>query len=227
MKKLPTEISSEELLEALEDSTTTEKPTEHSVLQFLAEFNIKPGQEKISGRTLYKLYFYHTDEPVSTLEFHLILTSYFEYEKHNNDKGYYVNRKAKVITERLGYYLALKKQIKKTKNPHFRRHFENFIESHGLKRGTKNIPAQALFFFYDKWQYENKLKTRLPYRVFTEMIKLYFDTKRTAKFWCVVKIDKNFLDSHINELPTAIEWGSKYNARKKDIFKKQSRKEKK
>lgn len=222
MKKLPTGISKEELLKALEDSTESiEKPSEHSVLRFLADFGIEQGEYKAGGTILYKLYNHFTEDPVSSMEFHLILKGFLEYVKGHN---YLINKTGKDLTKRLSDFLASKKIIKKIKNPHYRRHFEHFIESKGLKRGTSNIPAQALFYFYDQWQYNNNYKTRMTYRTFTEMLRQYFETKRTSKTWCVVRIDKSFLESHAKEIPAALEWGNKYNdrqKRKKDIYKKE------
>lgn len=225
MKKLPSQISNEELLTALDDTTVTEKPTEHTVLRFLSDFSITAGEEEVNGRTLYKLYYYHTEIPVSAVEFYLILCSYFKYQDNSAGRLFSLNTKAADITRSLAMFLAARKEIKKTKNPYFRYHFENFIASNGLMRGNNNLPAQALFYFYDRWQYENNYKTRLPYRTFIAMIRLYFDTKRTTRNWCVVKLNKSFLDSHKNDLQTAIEWGYKFNAyKKKDIFKKAKKK---
>jgi hypothetical protein len=216
MKKLPSTISSEELLKVIEDTVFTDKPIEHSVLQFLADFNIEPGKVKINSRVLYKLYYYHTEEPVSPIEFNCILLGYFESIDDSNGKRFFVNRPARDLTRKLAQFLASSKAVKKTKNPHYRKHFESFLESQGLKSGTINIPAQALFFFYDKWQYENKLKTRLNYKNFLAMIRLYFITKRTAREWCIVKINREFFDNNKESLPTALEWGKKFNVKKKN-----------
>lgn len=227
LKKLPKDISNEDLVNALEDPNNPEvldKPSEHSVLLFLADFGIYPGNKEIQGRLLYKLYYYHSDNPVSSVEFNLLLSSYLEYTETNNTRYYRLNRAAQDLTKKLAQYLASKKVNKKLKNPHYRKHFEYFLESHGLEKGNSNFPAQALFYYYDKWQHGNGFKTRLIYTVFLEMARLYFDTKRTSRYWCVLKINKSFFDSHKKDMNTALEWGSKYNGRKKEIFSKEKKK---
>lgn len=222
-KPVPSQISNEELFEALNDGNPTEKPTEHSVLKFLADFNIIPGDSRVHARTLYKLYYYHSSEPVTNKEFYTILLSYFKTEEVSRRNFYYVNQQGSHLAKLLAEYLTSRKVKKKAKNPHFRKHFESFLESHGLQQGTYNIPAQALFYFYDKWQYESKLRTRLTYSDFLAMSKIYFNHKRTTKHWCILKINQDFIDSRKIELYTALEWGNKFNGKKKDIFKKRKK----
>jgi hypothetical protein len=215
MKKLPTLIADEDLLKALEDvnTATPEKPTEHTVLRFLADFAIEPGNIETNGKLLYKLYYHNTEDPVGSKEFHLILTGYLQYRDMTNGRRYLLNRKAEDLTKKLAQFLAARRAPKKDKNYHYRKHFESFLEAHSLKPGNGNIPAQALYYYYDKWQYEHKFKTRINFRNFVAILKVYFEIKRTSRYWCVVKIDHNFLTN--KDLETALEWGSKFNVQKK------------
>lgn len=227
MKKLPSSIPVEELLEVIKDNNDNEKPTEHSVLRFLSEFKIEPGQTLTSGNLLYRLYRYNTEYPVSSKEFDLLLTSYLNYEIKNNRNYYLLNNETDLLVKKLAEFLVEKKKVKRVNNWPHRKHFEEFMLVHGLERGTKNIPVHSLYYFYDKWQYSNKLRNRLGPILFTAMIRKYFDTKRTAKISCVVKINESFLNKLTeNELKTALEWGKKFRekSKKKTSFKKKTKK---
>jgi hypothetical protein len=219
IKKLPGTISNEDLLRVLEnpeDTSILEKPTEHSALQFLADFGIYPGKELVSGRLLYKVYYYHTEDPISTLQFNLILTSYLKYELRGANRDYLLNKDALLFTNKLAEYLVEKNKNKKVKNWFFRKHFETFMKASTLKKGTTSVPVGFLYFFYDNWHYANKLTHRLTFRNFTAVCKLYFKTKRTAKIWTNVYISKDFLNQFTQEtIKTALEWSEKFNAKEK------------
>jgi hypothetical protein len=226
LKKQPSNYLDEELLNILLDDTepsaaseVVTAPNESSVIQFLADFGIYPGRLKVNSTLLRNLYYKTTENPVSDIEFHMLMQGYLRWEQNNKYRYYFVNRTALEFTKQLADFLAKKRKPKKVNSRFFRAHIEKFIAENKLKPGTKNIPMSALYYLYDKWQYK-KTKTRLSYHNFSAIIKLYFTTKKTKNIWCVVKIDKEFFEQNKKEAEIAIEWAKKFNTRnaKKEII---------
>lgn len=219
IKKIPGAVSNEDLLRALEnpeDTSELEKPNEHSTLQFLADFSIYPGDKLVSSNLLYKVYYYHAKDPVSNKQFYFILNSYLKYEIVNKVNHYLLNKAAFSFTKKLAEYLVEHNKNKKVKNWFFRKHFENFMKSNSLKKGSTSVPVSFLYFFYDNWHYANKLSHRLTFRNFSAVCKLYFKHKRTAKVWTTVYISRDFINQFTQEtIKTALEWSEKFNAQEK------------
>ena len=216
LKKLPHKLNDEDLLKILEDVNNlevVEKAPEHSVTQFLADFGIYPGVEKVRGDTLYKLYYRHTETPVSTVEFHLLLRGYVESSQNiSGSTIYHLNKKSSDLTKILAEYLEKKRYNKKIHNRHYRNRFDEFLKAFSVKTGTKIIHPAVLYFFYDKWQYTRKHKTVLSYKTFISFLKLFFKTYRTSTYWCLIKIDtetfyKQFTEQ---EIITAQRWAEKF-----------------
>ncbi len=225
LKKLPGKFNDDELLDIIEDTENpevTEKPPEHSVIQFLADFGIYPGSNRVNNTILYKLYHRAVENPVGTKEFNELVCGYVQYEDIKlGSRNYLLNKESFDLTKQLAEFLAKEKKNKKVNTRFYRKHIEDFISVHFLKKGTKAIPAGALYFFYDKWQYNKKGRTRLNYATFVAMMKLYFKHGRTATIWCYFRIDnKNeFYQQYAKEIETALEWAKKFNDKdsKKDL----------
>ena len=229
-KKLPHTINDEELLSILEDVNNlevVEKPEEHSVPKFLAEFSIYPGTERVYGALLYKLYHKVTESPVANVEFHLLMSGYLQHEQKSNRIYYYTNRNAVELTKKTADLLQKRKYNKKVVKKHYRKHFENFLQRHFIKTGIDKVSSGFLFFFYDKWCYnERRKKNNLTYNDFCAMLRVYFKSFRTGKDWCVVQIDKKEFTKQYTEeqIKTALDWAEKFNKygeRKKGRKKKQ------
>lgn len=235
LKKQPSKYLDEELLNILLEDTepgaapeVLAAPNESSVIQFLADFGIYPGRRKVKSVLLGNLYRKTVENPVSDIEFFMLMQGYLRWEQKAGYRNYFVNKTALDFTKQLADFLAKKKKLKKVNSRFYRMHIEKFIaETPGLKPGTKNIPISALYYFYDKWQYK-KTRTRLNVGAFTAMIKLYFQTRRTKKIWCVVKIDKEFFEQYKKEADIALEWAKKFDgryAKKENIVRKEAAKE--
>ena len=212
-KKLPLVLTTEELLELAENTDKTDEPVnvnEHPIFEFLANLSIYPGTNEIKSSILFKIYKQWSDDPVIGREFHVILQGYLPYK----DGIYFLNRNAKDLAVQLSNFIQKKRETKKKLKKFHYKHFEQFVEYHCLTKGNINISAGALYFFYDKWQYNRKYKTRLSFGKFVGILKMYFETKRTARVWCVVKINQEFIDKQTQEkVNTAIEWGKKFNGK--------------
>lgn len=216
MKKLPSKIDDEQLLKILEDkepNEVVEKPSEHSVLQFLADLSIYPGTEEVPAKILYKLYKFHVPKPrASNTEFYLLLDGYLPRRENSQVfVKYLVNRNAADLTRILAEFLSKKRLNKKEVSRHFRTHFENFVQEYPIRSGNENIPATALFHIYNNWRKVNGISTKLNYPNFKAIISLYFKTKRTKNVNCVVKLDIQPLEK---EIVAAIEWSTKFNEEK-------------
>lgn len=212
LKKLPHKLNDEDLLQIIEDVNNTEvikKPAEHSITQFLADFGIYPGTEKVRSSILYKLYHRHTENPVSNVEFHLLMCGYVE----TNEKRtyYYLNQKSSILTNILAEYLEKKRYNKKIHNRYYRIHFDNFLKVFNIKSGNRITHPAVLYFFYDKWQYKKKHKAALSYITFISFLRLFFKTYRTEFYWCLLKVDESFYKQFTaQEILTAQKWAEKF-----------------
>jgi hypothetical protein len=231
LKKQPNQLTDDELLATINDAANPEpieKPTEHSVLQFLADMSIYPGTNYIRGTLLYKLYKQYTESPVTTMEFHTLLKGYLEYTEATGPVLFQLNRHAFELTKQLADFLVKKNKLKKVNTRHYRKHFEDYLAAYSIKKGTQYIQAAVLFFLYDKWQYNRKTRTRLNFATFNAMMKLYYKTKRTVNVWLWIQIDKDHFYKQFTqeEINTALAWAAKFNGNhdQKKIDKKKKQK---
>lgn len=228
MKKDPRLLEENELLAVLEEKTV-DKPEEysdHSAIQFLADFGIYPGTSKVSGTILYNLYKNaNPKNHVNSIEFHTLLKGYLE---HTTDKKeritYLLNRDTRTVTLELAKFLRNRKpRGMNIDTKEYRKHFEKFLARFVLKPGEGRIPAVALYFFYDKWKYneDTKNKLNLNYMAFNRLIKIYFKTLKTKYYNSVVKIDREFFKQFTeDEIKIALEWAKKYSEKKQPNKKK-------
>lgn len=228
MKKIPTQLSIDELLKTLEETPKAEtanldKPSEHSVILFLADYGIYPGSIEIESGLLYKLYKYNRyDDSCSGVEFNLILRGYLKYRQTVNKTYYYCNQDSKNLTKILADFLQ-KRRYNKVNKKFYKEHFDKFCSQNNISKGDVKIPTSVLYFFYDKWKYNvDNSKTTITYNDFTALLRVHFKTKRTNKYW-VTYINNEFFSSlKEGELDTAIEWAKKYNEKSKKTKKAKS-----
>src|SRR5579863_679940 len=68
------------IIEDKENAKDTEVPSDNTVIQFLADFSIYPGTNKIASSAIYRLYKNaYPDNHVNSLEFHMLLKGYLEH----------------------------------------------------------------------------------------------------------------------------------------------------
>lgn len=201
LKKLPSEINEEDLLNILEDSKHSEHVSsistlnfaiEHPVVNFLADFGIYPGSEPVLNTILYALFAKNTSKRTTQKEFFLLLNGYLSFKKIDGYKYYYVNKSAKDLTDRLAEFLLEKSKAPKIKNKPYRMHIEAFIKDLNVVEGKNPIRLSKLYSYYKQWTKTNK-RFKLNNRNFNALIYVYFPQIKTTQCKDIIMIDETQL----------------------------------
>lgn len=229
MKRLPGSLEDDELLEIIEDKENTEElvaPPDHTAIQFLADLGIYPGVNKVSATILYKLYMNtFPNNHVPDVQFHMLLKGYLEHfiDKRGIIRYYYLNIESRKITLELGRYLSKKTRGSRSRLPADTKYINKFLMRFKIKPGQGRIPALALYFFFDKWNYDRtgKEKRNIVYKQFVVLMKNQFKTVRTKHHSCVIKLDRQFFKQFTEEeIQASLDWAQKYNEK---IYNKKSK----
>ena len=183
LRKLPSEFTTEELLELAKDTTFNKEErdviTEHinDVVPFLSHFDIKPGTDIITKRFFYNLYKEWSTNPILKASFDDIISQYFLIHQKGNKYYYLINKNSLQLSKRL-YKLILERTVDKTKSKNYKNHFDSFLTANKVKAGNYWIESFILYYLYDKWTYKNKNNNPLGRNQFFNFCTLYFKHKR-------------------------------------------------
>jgi len=174
MRKLPSHISTDDLLLALESAEDTET-TEWSndVPYFLSHFKMEQGAYKVRSSLLYSLYRLYSKAPLPQYDFSCTVSQFIQLEKKYFRLNIPPIRIAKVVNK--------KKQdtsLNFNANLSIKKHFEAFIRKTQIKKGKTWVEGVILHEIYRHYCIDNKIKTRMIYKHFIKVSKLYFDIKR-------------------------------------------------
>jgi len=169
--KIITELSNEELLNSLEGEESVEHYKD-DILNFISFYNIKTGDERVPGSTVYFLYKNWSKVQLKEREF------YNKFNKLFNKKrsDYLLNIEHMNISK-----LALEKINKtksKTKNKKYKEHFEFFLSHYNLKGGDTWVGGELLFKMYLIWRKEAYKPRVLAKSQFYSFCRLYFSERR-------------------------------------------------
>lgn len=219
-KKLPSEITTEELLSILEQEdevveTSTVSIYGTDVLEFFSFYNIRKGTDSVSKPFLYRLYKLWSNAPVRVTLFRNEAARYLD----GNLRNHYVNQDVFQLSKRAQEILDKGKRDRTKKKP-YKAHFESFLKEYDIKSADDNyVTTSTLFFFYDEWTYKNKKKHGLSWHSFNNFCKLYFKQKRltddTTRWY---GINDSISKDRLN---IAKEWAQKYDGKKEKNKKKQ------
>lgn len=179
--KLPNEISDADLLELLNSKAdhkyiVTSSLTNDDIVMFLSTFNIKPGKEPIQARGLYKLYKDWSKSPINQYSFAHTLNKYYK-----RQGLYYLINLDVLDLAKSALDIIKKPNKRKTVRKSWRIHFQSFVDRYSLKSGNFYVNDFILYYLYDKWTYDNRVRGRLGKEQFNEFCKLYFKLKRNRK----------------------------------------------
>jgi hypothetical protein len=180
-KKQDTDLSTEELLRALDTKTIEESfITSDPVFSFIQTFGFRQGKTKVKFLMLYDLFkqwnkFAH----IKDRHFYNELQKYFVSNNNASLKVAYflLNKDA----------LEIMKHLEKYKKPNTYGHvkykavqkrFDRFIKAYDIKAGDLYIESDIFYHIYDTWVYRNKIGMPFSYEKFVNICHLYFDAKR-------------------------------------------------
>ncbi len=173
--KLPSELSEEELLKALESEEEIIPQAPNNVVAFLLFYNITPGAFPVKSSVLYKLYTKHTKEPIGNFKFSVEAGKYIP---HVNSY-FNINMSAFKIADKTFQLISKTKQ--NATSPRYRRHFENFLKANNLEDGNIFVNLDDLYEEYQKWCYSIKRRRNMGKAIFGQLLKLYIKKEKLVK----------------------------------------------
>lgn len=180
-RKLDTDLSTEELLKALDNKEDTFVSSD-PVFSFIQSFELKPGKTKIKLHLLYDLFKeWNKFSYLTSIQFKNEMAKYFTFSISSNIRNVVFLLNASIMD--------IVKHIEKNKKPDSYSHikyknnqkrFDKFIEAHDIKPGSLFIESDVFFHIYDTWTYKNNITITLSYEKFVSICHLYFDDKHFA-----------------------------------------------
>lgn len=188
-KKLPHQISVEDLLASLETSDDTQELVNftNDVPYFLSKFKLEAGDNLIRPALLYKLYKIYSEEPVSQVRFSVTCRDFVP-----RDGDYFKLNISPIKLIKLLNPTTNRNQISSAS---LKRRYEAFIESAKVTKGSRWVEGFMLYEVYRFNCIDNGIKSRIVYEQFIMISKLYFEHRRIGSskgFW--FKLDENTLD---------------------------------
>lgn len=189
MTKLPHNISTQDLLNALEGAEDTET-TEWSndVPHFLSKFQMEEGENKVKVDLLYKLYKLYSKYPVRQQEFTMTVSQFIPCD----GKYYKINVKpmriAKVVNTQSKIGL-----VRFTTSLSIKRHYERFLHDNSVKKGITWVEGLILYEVYRRYCIDKKFQLRMTYMNFIKVTKLYFKHKVIRRKSTWLQIDNEII----------------------------------
>lgn len=203
LKKTPSSIETDELLDLLKETDPTAEDPEsiglnytNDVLTFLSVFKIEPGEDQIKAHTLYSIYKVWSKNAITKQEFHNEVKKFLPGASIQNKAGYKINQNAIKLTHIA--YSRFKKERERLKSKLWTKHFEDFLLFHALKSDNFWIESDILYFLYDKYTYERGLDSNANNYMGREIFFIYADIflkhkiTKTGKVYAVSENIKNF-----------------------------------
>lgn len=232
-KKLPNTLTTEELLEALNGpQTTAPVPVEaneesghalpnyedNSILGFYSKLGVYPGTNPVRLNLLYRIYKFNTVQPKRRSDFYTFSKDYLTHYYVKDDPYVNINLPSEKLLVKLTDSFKNRRQGVRV-NKHYRPALEKFFEEYKVKDGNKKpggvkIEASTLYYFFDKYTYENR-KPHVPYEIYCNLLRLYFQIAKTHNVAVTLKVQPSFIKKvGKKQLEVAQEWGRKFRGKK-------------
>lgn len=190
--------STEALLEqfdSLEEASGEEQyeqlNKDNVVYLFVRNFNLRPGKIQIPVTKLYKIYKLTTHSPITYTKFRLGLKDYIQIDKAMA----FINTNMDEVM----MVVAVEKKKTETLSQRSLKKYEKFLAANNIQDGTDlYITATSLYYFFDKWTYDNKL-LGMPLRRFTKLTNLYLTNTKQITTDIHYGVDKKFYDGITEE----------------------------
>jgi hypothetical protein len=178
LKVLPSQLSYDELLEAMEDAPeVTDEILEHTddVVPFLSHYGVQPGETPVSKRLLYKLYRTYSSNPAPQTQFFFLVSEFVSTKRIGSQTFFCLNQDNFAISAAI---FKNQKTIEKTKSITYQKHFQWFLKGRGVKSGHKWVEGFILFFIYKDYCKSHRVNPKLGYENFHKFLKLHFKFRR-------------------------------------------------
>lgn len=167
----------EELLAALESDIEEQSETDtsdNSPLKFISIYNIKHGKEKVRLTILCRLYKVYCSDELSATKFNDIMR--LNYGDGIDKQHIFINRTELNISQEL-YKSFIKKYNRRYKSPTTKKYFLKFLKENNIKHGKKYIEINVLYYLWDVWNFNNKIKAHMGILTFGKYCSFTFQKK--------------------------------------------------
>lgn len=198
---MSTQKSIDELLDLLDSApeVTTKAPNKEpkvvieDIHRFILFYNIKPGEEEVPRRNLYRLYRKWSQDPVISVVFDTYMLTLFTGSVH----GY------KIKLEDIDVSSELLKKFGKQRSSvtvtYKRKIIETFYKTYNVVQGQDPMYLFDLYLAFNTYNRQVKRKRlSVSQRDFIELTKILFQTKRLKDGWSVL-VSKTELDSFLSD----------------------------
>jgi hypothetical protein len=173
-KKLPSQLDSESLLAALDQSDTTDiNQWDNDIPLFISKYKLDAGPHRVPSITLYKVYLLFSKEPLTRKRFTDQCSLFIPFV----GQAFRLNIEVKTLIKYL-YTDKIGRTQRATTNVNLKTHVDKFIHKVQLEKGNSPVEADVLFEIYRLYCIDNKISNRLSKSTFTTIFKLYFKFKR-------------------------------------------------
>lgn len=178
LKILPSQLTYEELLAAMEDAPeAVDEVLEHSddIVPFLSYYGVQPGETLVSKRLLYKLYRTYSKNPIPQHQFILAVGDFISSKRAGGRQFFCLNQDNFAISQAI---FKSQKKIEKTKSLTYQKHFQWFLTGRGVRKGTKWLEGFILYFIYKDFCRSHRVNPKLGYENYHKFLKLHFPFRR-------------------------------------------------
>lgn len=181
--KLALDVDVEELLKALEtgkmEEKQAQKETEDPVFDFLAAYNILPGNNKISEALLFRLFKqFNNIYNKNKKQFSLELGRYLP-KRYSGSKPFYLINQNNFQIGKTLLSLVSGKKIKVTTSKAYLNQFEAFMQQNSLNPDKLFVEGDILYYVYNNWCDNHKRKP-MSYLKFLQLCDLYYERRRMS-----------------------------------------------
>ena len=197
MSKNPNNITTEDLLAALENPESEVAETLHKVYEyhndvpnFLNHFGIAHGTNKIPRRNLFSLYINYSINHVDSNNFFKSINRFLE----KSGTFYLTNKTRSEITSLLHTDKTVRNRYVSSSLT-TREHFEAFMKGANVREGNKWVDTAFLLWVYKKWCKDTKTIVRFKPQNFSKIAALFLPRKHTKKIFMMFRIDDSIMDN--------------------------------
>lgn len=181
---LPTELEIDELLKIVENSDikqditkkTEDEEVQNKIYQFLIQYDIKPGYQKVPKKLLTALYSYWSGERMSQAKFTSNVNMFLPSENKYGKLGQYfrINKSIAAITK---HYEGMKpKKLDFTKSKIYQKLITDFIQNYNLKPGKFYVEVDIMYYLFCTFL-DKKRRKHISQSKFESLLYLFFKRK--------------------------------------------------
>lgn len=170
-------LTDQELLEIIQTSEPTPEAPTHNLSLFISTFGLEEGTLKIPVKLVYRLYKLWSKEKMGESAFYQAMALLLPNKVEIGDTTcYLLNENTVRITESI-YRLIKDKKVKKENTHYYKKHFESFLKSCNITKGSDWTKVTDLRTTYLAWVKTKYKRNPLGLKNFEGFCKLYLDTR--------------------------------------------------